>query len=226
MMRVEPNVCRGSASTVATMLGMIACRTSRSLRPCAPGMASSACITTASLLCRSGSAALALEAGTLALLIGYCGAVLAGAGCGFSTAGEGPREPGRSNTKNQIAMAMITRRTMIATHCAADLMAILLRWRDYLDAHGRQWFHARTSGERAPITATNQCVPPLARAVLPDFGVAPVAAFAGEVGLPAEPGGGKAVELPMAFGCAAGAGREALPAGTLGGGPPVVVAGA
>lgn len=60
-------------------------------------------------------------------------------------------------------------------------------------------------------------MPPLAGAVLPDLG--------GGIE-PAEPGGGKVVALPIAFGCAAGAGREVLPAGTLAGGPPVVVAGA
>ena len=71
-------------------------------------------------------------------------------------------------------------------------------------------------------------MPPLAGAVLPDLGrgIAFGAVLVGRICPPVEPGGGKAVELLIAFGCVAGAGRVAELAGTLAGGLPVVAAGA
>jgi len=63
----------------------------------------------------------------------------------------------------------------------------------------------------APFATAGQCVPPLTGAVLADFGDN---AFGG---VPAEAGGGSMVELLMAFGWMAGAGRVVAVAGTLAG---------
>src|SRR6185437_5621397 len=218
-MRLLPNDCRGNASTVATMLGMIACCTSRSCKPCAPGSASRLCITVASLLCRSGNPAVVPAAGTRAWLIGCCGTLLAGAG-GLSTAGDGPRGPGRCSTKNQIAIAMITSSTITATHCAAEprLMALpsvgLPRQR--FDTRDRDSLRADTLSRcRVCPAVRDQCDPPLAGTVVVPVG-------RGMDCGATLPGGGSVVEPLMAPGAVDGAGRVAWLAGTLGGAPAVV----
>jgi hypothetical protein len=111
---------------------------------------------------------------------------------------------------------MIASSTMIATHCAADLMAILRRWETQLGYAQARMVPRAHHLHGAPIATAGQCVPPLTGAVLPGVGDATP---------PAEPGGGNVVEPLIAFGCTAGAGRVVAVAGTLGG-VCVLVAGA